>query len=141
MPTPMSDMGTYGSVTPYVGAGIGGTKRQVGQAQEYELRDRQSGETATRRSKHGGRDKWRFTYALMAGASIDVTCNVKADLGYRFRHVVGGDMFGYEQKRRPWFPTRASTCTKPAPACAIPSAAASSLTSPVDYPVEQPVYK
>jgi opacity protein-like surface antigen len=38
---------------------------------------------------------WRFTYALMAGASIDVTCNLKADIGYRYRNISGGRMFGY----------------------------------------------
>ncbi|MCY0148203.1 porin family protein [Hoeflea sp. G2-23] len=44
---------------------------------------------------HGGEKSWRFTYALMAGASVDVTCNVKADVGYRYRHISGGRMFGF----------------------------------------------
>ena len=31
----------------------------------------------------------------MAGASIDVTCNLKADVGYRYRHTEGGRMFEF----------------------------------------------
>ncbi len=50
---------------------------------------------------HGGRGNWRFSYGLMAGASIDVTCNVKADVGYRFLHVDGGSMFGYAENGGP----------------------------------------
>jgi hypothetical protein len=60
---------------------------------------------------------------LMAGASIDVTCNVKADVGYRFLHVGGGDMFGYNEAAAR-AATRASTFTKPASAPATCSAAA-----------------
>jgi opacity protein-like surface antigen len=45
---------------------------------------------------HGGKESWRFTYAVMAGTSVDINCQFKADLGYRYRHVNGGDMFGYK---------------------------------------------
>ncbi len=64
----------------------------------------------------------------MAGATIDVTCNLKADVGYRYRHVQGGDMFGYARMAVP-ASTRASTCTRHVWVPAIPSAAAQRLTS------------
>lgn len=89
------DLNTYGYVTPYhVGAGIGGTRQVEGPeqrlatpaAQRHRLRS-----TVT----HGSKGSWRFSYGLMAGASIDVTYNVKADVGYRYLRVNGGDMFGY----------------------------------------------
>ncbi len=35
-----------------------------------------------------------MTYALMAGVAYEVAPNVKVDLGYRFSHIAGGDMFG-----------------------------------------------
>ncbi len=84
------DLGTYAYFTPYVGAGIGGT---------YVKWDRLRNTICTGGvcddTYHDGKGRWRFTAALMAGASIDITCNVKADVGYRFRYVDGGDMFGY----------------------------------------------
>ncbi|RVG01622.1 porin family protein, partial [Sinorhizobium meliloti] len=42
----------------------------------------------------GGRDSWRFTYALMAGVSYDVTDRLKFDAGYRYSQIADGDMFG-----------------------------------------------
>ncbi len=39
----------------------------------------------------------------MAGTSIDLSCNLKADVGYRFRHVEGGDMFGYAENGGPGY--------------------------------------
>jgi opacity protein-like surface antigen len=80
------DFGTYGSITPYAGAGIGGT---------YVNWDGLTNTDADGTFHHEGRSSWRFTWALMAGASVDLTCNLKADVGYRYRHVNGGDMFGY----------------------------------------------
>lgn len=87
------DLGTYGYVTPYVGAGIGGTYVKWGKLRNTICDDPYAG--GCYGSDHGGEKSWRFTYALMAGATIDVTCALKADVGYRFRHVTGGDMFGF----------------------------------------------
>ncbi|WP_037076967.1 outer membrane protein [Neorhizobium vignae] len=87
------DLGTYGYFTPYVGGGIGGTYVKWSNLRNTSCAD--SGAGCDPEVTHGGEKSWRFTYALMAGASIDVTCNVKADVGYRFRHVTGGDMFGF----------------------------------------------
>lgn len=76
------DLGTYGRITPYLGAGIGGAN--------VKWKDL----TTCGGCDLGGKDNWRFAYNLMAGASIDVTCNLKADVGYRFRQIGSGDMFG-----------------------------------------------
>ena len=32
----------------------------------------------------------------MAGLAYDVTQNMKLDLGYRYRHIDGGSMFGFD---------------------------------------------
>ncbi|KJS20525.1 MAG: HEAT resistant agglutinin 1 protein [Hoeflea sp. BRH_c9] len=88
------DFGTFGRFTPYAGAGIGGT---------YVSWDSLAGTSVSCPGgipcapdvTYPGAKSWRFTYALMAGASIDVTCNLKADVGYRYRRISGGKMFGY----------------------------------------------
>lgn len=87
------DLGTYGYVTPYVGAGIGGSYVKWGRLRNTICDD--PGAPGCYGNDHDGKGKWRFSYALMAGATIDITCNLKADIGYRFRHISGGDMFGY----------------------------------------------
>lgn len=93
------DLGTYGYVTPYVGAGIGGTYVKWDKLRNTSCSD--TGLGCDPETHHGGKGNWRFTYALMAGATIDVTCNLKADVGYRYRHVQGGDMFGYANNGGP----------------------------------------
>lgn len=77
------DLGNFGGVTPYVGAGIGGTR-----VKWNDLVDTTNGGVLP------GDANWRFTYALMAGASVDLTQNLKLDAGYRYRHINGGKMFG-----------------------------------------------
>ncbi|WP_083223386.1 MULTISPECIES: outer membrane protein [unclassified Ensifer] len=88
------DIGTYGAFTPYVGAGIGATHVKWGKLRNTScvIGDPSRCDPTT---EHDGESKWRFTYALMAGTAIDLTCNLKADVGYRFRQVDDGDMFGY----------------------------------------------
>lgn len=87
------DLGTYGYITPYVGGGIGGAYVKWGKLRNTICDDPYAAGCYT--SEHEGQKSWRFTYALMAGAAIDITCNLKADIGYRYRHIMGGDMFGY----------------------------------------------
>ncbi|KJS20532.1 MAG: HEAT resistant agglutinin 1 protein [Hoeflea sp. BRH_c9] len=88
------DFGTYGRVTPYAGAGIGGTYVSWKGLTNTSC---SAGDPALCDPSvtHSGAKSWRFTYALMAGASVDVTCNLKADVGYRYRRISGGKMFGY----------------------------------------------
>jgi opacity protein-like surface antigen len=96
------DLGTYGIFTPYVGGGLGGTYVKWDKLKNTSCSDANPGscdETVT----HNGRGSWRFTYALMAGTSIDLSCNLKADVGYRFRHIEGGDMFGYNENGGPGY--------------------------------------
>lgn len=81
------DLGTYGRFTPYLGAGIGGAYVKW---DNLKLANSCGGADC----EWGGEGDWRFAYALMAGASIDVTCNLKADVGYRFRQIGSGEMFG-----------------------------------------------
>ncbi|KAB2666556.1 porin family protein [Brucella tritici] len=78
------DLGNFGGFTPYVGAGIGGTRVKWGDLRDY---------SKDPNTVQEGAADWRFTYALMAGTSIDLTQSLKLDAGYRFRHINGGKMF------------------------------------------------
>ena len=51
---------------------------------------------------HAGEDGWRFTYALMAGVAYDLSNNFKLDVGYKYRSIDGGDMFGWDSAEHLW---------------------------------------
>ncbi|MFC6444906.1 outer membrane protein [Shinella zoogloeoides] len=95
------DIGHYGAFTPYVGAGIGGSYVRWNKLNNTICND--PGNPGCNTTEHDGKKSWRFTYALMAGTAIDLTCNLKADVGYRFRHVTKGDMFGYKLNGGPGY--------------------------------------
>ena len=71
------DLGTIAGFTPYIGAGVGTTYLDYGPLS----------------SGFDGEDDWRFTWALMAGASYDISKSLKLDVGYRYLDVDGGNVF------------------------------------------------
>lgn len=92
------DLGTYVGFTPYVGAGAGMTLVDYG---GYTSQDvcvdgvaACAGATFAAQS-HAGQSDWRFTYALMAGMAYSFSRNLKADIGYRYINVAGGDAYGF----------------------------------------------
>ncbi|MDM7851947.1 outer membrane protein [Pseudochrobactrum kiredjianiae] len=76
------DIGNFSGVTPYVGAGLG--MANVDYKVGYKIPD-------TNDDAFGGRNTTRLQWALMAGAAIDVTENIKFDLGYRYARISSGD--------------------------------------------------
>jgi opacity protein-like surface antigen len=86
------DIGHYGLFTPYVGVGLGATKIKWDDLKNTACNGNGCDDTVT----HKGKESWRFTYAAMLGTAVDINCKVKADLGYRYRHVNDGPMFGYK---------------------------------------------
>lgn len=94
------DIAHYGLFTPYLGAGLGGTYIKWDDLKNTACSTKNPqncDDTVT----HNGRGSWRFTWALMAGTAIDINCNLKADVGYRFRHITSGNMFGYAENGGP----------------------------------------
>lgn len=94
-----ADLGTYVGVTPYLGAGLGFTRVAYTDLTNTAycvdgVTGLDAGICGT--GLHPGEESWRFTWALMAGASYDLSKNLKFDLGYRFSHVSGGNMFGFD---------------------------------------------
>jgi opacity protein-like surface antigen len=86
------DLYKKGRFTFYAGAGVGGTRVK------WDELNNTSCQTGNPNNcdpsfNHGGAAGWRFTYALMAGASVDITCNLKGDVGYRYRNMASGAMF------------------------------------------------
>lgn len=77
------DLGTLAGFTPYLGAGLGATW----------LDWRNPACSGAGCPGVEGRDGLRFTYALIAGASVDLTSRVKLDFGYRFSGMGGGKAF------------------------------------------------
>ncbi|MGG6895233.1 MULTISPECIES: outer membrane protein [Rhizobium] len=91
------DLGTVAGLTPYVGAGLGATRVSWSSVNAIgSCVDGISGcgGAASVSTRYAGDSDWRMTYALMAGVAYEVAPNVKVDLGYRFSHIAGGDMFG-----------------------------------------------
>ncbi|GAC1040057.1 outer membrane protein [Rhizobium sp. No.120] len=92
------DLGTLAGFTPYVGAGLGATRvswssvNAIGSCVDATAG---CGGAASVSARYPGDSDWRLTYALMAGVAYEVAPNIKVDLGYRFSHIAGGDMFGY----------------------------------------------
>lgn len=87
------DLGTYWGFTPYVGAGAGMSYVKWGDV-DYYYRGSRDGLDQDLIPRDGA-DSWRFTYALMAGTSYDLTDRLKMDFGYRFSQIAGGDMFQF----------------------------------------------
>ena len=79
-----ADLGTWYGVTPYVGVGGGFAYNKL-----FGMTDTGFAFTGTNpASPVGGYlsdgSKWNFAWALMAGLSVDVTQNLKLDIGYRY---------------------------------------------------------
>ena len=87
------DFGTYGRFTPYVGGGIGGSYVHWGTLANTAC-ETGNPTNCDPTVWHGGAYDWRFAYAIMAGVSVDVTCNVAADFGYKYQRITSGEMFG-----------------------------------------------
>jgi opacity protein-like surface antigen len=95
------DLGTYVGITPYVGAGAGMSYVSWSDLNDTTYCVDGGGDVcvsdaAVDSTGHGGTDGWRFTYALMAGVAYDISKNFKLDLGYKYRSIDGGDMFGWD---------------------------------------------
>ena len=90
------DLGTVAGFTPYIGGGLGATQINWGSTRTDDFCT--AGSAACSGNAYGsqnfdGETSWRFTYALMAGVSYDITNRIKLDLGYRYSDIAGGDMF------------------------------------------------
>lgn len=96
------DLYTHGRFTLYAGAGLGGTRVVWGDLSNTSC-DVTDAANCDATVRHEGSSNWRFTYALMAGATININCALDADVGYRYRNVRGGRMFDYSTNGGPGY--------------------------------------
>jgi Opacity protein and related surface antigens len=89
------DLGTIMGFTPYVGAGAGYTHATWDGVKSRNLCG-DTGCAGSSAESHAGSSGWRFTYALMAGVAYDLRKDLKLDIGYRYLHVDGGRMYGWD---------------------------------------------
>lgn len=94
------DLGTFAGFTPYVGAGAGMTRVRWGTLNSDQscvsVAGNVCGLAPATDSTSPGLKSWRFTYALMAGMSYDLSKDLKLDLGYKYSKIKGGDQFGFD---------------------------------------------
>ncbi len=87
------DLATLAGFTPYVGAGIGST-RFSWDTTTVSITCMNCGPSPlTVSGDVKGDSSWRFTYAVMAGFSYDVSDRLKLDFGYRYSDMAGGDFY------------------------------------------------
>jgi opacity protein-like surface antigen len=77
------DIGTWYGITPYLGAGIGGTRLTIGDLTDINAVTAGGG-TA------GSNSEWNLAWALYAGFGYQLTENWTVDLGYRYLHLGDG---------------------------------------------------
>lgn len=74
------DLGTWSNITPYVGAGIGSAYTRYGSVTDI---NPSLGGYGTSPSVA----TWKFAWALMAGIDVNLSQNLKLDVGYRYLNM------------------------------------------------------
>jgi opacity protein-like surface antigen len=76
------DFGTWNSVTPYIGGGVGASNVEIS---NYHFKNPNGS-----RGKWKGDNEWNFAWAAMAGLSFAVTESVAIDVNYRYLSLGDG---------------------------------------------------
>jgi opacity protein-like surface antigen len=77
------DLGTWHSVTPFIGAGVGFDRLTIGNFTDSNIVDQALGWSPNN-------SKWNFAWALHAGLSYQVTPNFTVELAYRYVNLGNG---------------------------------------------------
>lgn len=87
------DLATLAGFTPYAGAGVGATHVRFSDVSLSTACIAGTGVctgVSDGTASYSGESSWRFTYALTAGVSYDVSERVKLDVSYRYSHIASG---------------------------------------------------
>lgn len=84
-----ADLGHWGGVTPYVGAGVGTAFVDWSNYRFEDFCDTCGG-TLLGRGEWASDADWHFAWALMAGLAVELTPNLALDVGYRFVDIDDG---------------------------------------------------
>jgi opacity protein-like surface antigen len=90
-----ADLGRFGRITPYVGAGAGFSRVEVSNLNTYtvgSLSDPATGAylRETSEAYSANNSEWNFAWALMAGFAMDWREGTKLDVGYRYIDLGSG---------------------------------------------------
>jgi len=75
-----ADLGLYGAITPYVGAGIGTSRNTISGFVDH---NPQTGVSLTGATH----SQWQLAWALHAGIGVDLNERTTLDVGYSFTHL------------------------------------------------------
>ena len=75
-----ADLGVYGGITPYVGAGIGTSRNTISGFVDH---NPQTGVSITGATN----SQWQLAWALHAGVGVELNERTTLDLGYTFTHL------------------------------------------------------
>ncbi|MBV9247432.1 MAG: porin family protein [Methylobacteriaceae bacterium] len=85
------DLGTWYGITPYIGAGVGGTQNSLRDTTDTGFFSTVVGGVSGAPSPTGGffsdGNKTNLAWAVMAGLGYQVTPNVKLEMGYRYLNL------------------------------------------------------
>ncbi|MEL6750595.1 MAG: outer membrane beta-barrel protein [Pseudomonadota bacterium] len=89
------DLGRFGNLTPYVGAGLGGAYVKYDGYMQDAVNTFVDGTTTSQMHKDLD-GSWRFAWALHAGASYDISERLKFDVGYSYNRIEEGPIAGFD---------------------------------------------
>jgi opacity protein-like surface antigen len=81
------DLGTWWSMTPFVGAGVGVSRNQIDSFRDDGIGFHSNGNPITAVAFGDQGVKWNLAWALHAGVAYTVTPNFKIDLAYRYLNL------------------------------------------------------
>lgn len=96
------DLGKFGRITPYIGAGLGFAHVSYDKMRNEQVcgSDPACAFQTNYVGYHDGMSDWRFASSLTAGASIDITQQLKFDASYRYTRIEGGEAYGFDEADR-----------------------------------------
>jgi opacity protein-like surface antigen len=77
------DLGTWNSITPFIGAGVGFDRLTIGNFTDFSVVNGALGVS-------GDSSKWNFAWALYAGLGYQITPNCTFELSYRYLNLGNG---------------------------------------------------
>lgn len=81
------DLGTWSSITPFIGAGVGVAYNMLGTTTDTGLQLFNNAAPSATAGTISGASRTNFAWALMAGVAWDLSAQMKVELGYRYMNL------------------------------------------------------
>lgn len=85
-----ADLGTWWSVTPYIGAGVGGSRNTISNFVDQGVSFSNAFGTSPTTAYAATASKWNFAWALHAGLAYKVNPGLTVELGYSYMNLGDG---------------------------------------------------